>query len=195
MKLLALLALLAALTQPLAAQRAAPKMSPEARAAAQGRLNQDAETATGHKLDAAKQQLLDAVIVMRDSIETINATAALIHRAQASKSLGVELSQARLLSGECAAAQRTAATTLTKIASLHTDNAAGIKLLEEYRTTLAEVTRGTTACQAQLAIIFDVAPAKLERLPPVIDGVVAMASRHAGALQRLLKGMEIYLRP
>ncbi len=195
MKSFAGLVLLALFIQPLAAQSTPPKLSPEARAAAQSRLSQEASTATSQKLDAAKQQLRDAVIIMRDSIETINSTAALIRRAQATKSVGVELSQARHLSGECAAAQRTAAATLTKIASLHTDNAIGIKLLDEYRGTLEDVRRATGDCQTQLATIFDVSPARISKLGPVVDGVVALSAKHSTALRQLMGGMEIYLRP
>ena len=106
-------------------------------------------------LSAAKEQLRSAVIITRDSLVDAVATAALIVRAQSTKSVGVEHSQARRLRGQCLAAQRSTATTLTAIAALNTPDPKGEKLLRDYRAALTEVGRRMGECGKALGVSQD----------------------------------------
>jgi hypothetical protein len=171
------------------------KMTPEERNAAQARLNQQAALLAPQSLDAAKAQLRRAVITMRDSLDAAATTAALITRAQATKSTAVELSQSRHLRDQCAAGQRTSALTLTHIASLNTSNLKGVKLLNDYRASVTEAGRLMGECQKSLAVALAGPTPVSAKIAAVVVQVNSANSRHNASLYDLMTAMEIPIRP
>lgn len=181
---------------PLAAQvrpATPPKMTPEQREAAQAKLNAQAGLLTNTPLDPAKTQLRSAALITRDSVAVAAATASLIIRAQATKSAGVERSQARRLRGQCAAAKRSSAATLTAIASLNTPDANGTRLLTEYRAALVEVGSRMGECDKILGAVAAAAAPSSASISAAISQVNTAATRHDRAFDNLLRGMEISL--
>lgn len=168
-----------------------PKMTPEQRAAAQEKLNSQVNLLPSAPLGAAKTQLRSAVLITRDSVAMAAATASLILRAQSTKSVGVERSQARRLRGQCAAAQRSSVATLTAIASLNTADANGTKLLIDYRAALTEVGRRMAECDKVLGATRDVAAPSSASINAATSQVNAAVARHDRALDNLMRGMEI----
>jgi len=168
-----------------------PKMTPEEREAAQAKLNAQADLLPTATLDPAKKGLRSAALITRDSVAIAAATASLIVRAQATKSVGVERSQARRLRGQCAAAKRSSAVTLAAIASLHTPDEKGTKLLLEYRAALAEVGQRMGECDKVLFAGPEAAMPSPASISAAISQVNRAAARHDRALENLLNGMEI----
>lgn len=171
-----------------------PKMTPEQRAAAQAKLTAQVERLNSAPLDAAKTQLRKDVRTTRDSVAAAAATASLISRAQSTKSVGVERSQARRLRGQCAAAQRAAGATLLAIVALNTPDAKGTQLLVEYRAALTEVGRRMGECDSILGARQDAAGPSSAQIAAAVGQVNAAATRHDRALDNLLRGLEIPLR-
>jgi hypothetical protein len=181
---------------PIAAQARSsrpPTMTPEQREAAQARLNAEADLIPKAPLDPAKKELRSAVSITRDSVAVAAATASLLVRAQAAKSIGVERSQARRLRGQCAAAKRSSAVTLTAIASLHTPDEKGTKLLLDYRAALAEVGQRMGECDKLLGTDAAAAGPSAASIGAAITQVNNAAVRHDRALDNLMRGMEITL--
>jgi hypothetical protein len=173
---------------------ATAKMTPEERTAAQAKLNREAAQISSQPLDAPKQILRNAVIIMRDSLDAAVGTAALITRAQATRSSGVELSQSRRLRTQCAAAQRTTVTTLKSIATLSTPDPKGTKLLADYRTVLGEVGRLMGGCEKLLGTALASAKPASAGIASAVGQVNSAANRHTPALNDLMVAMEINLR-
>jgi hypothetical protein len=170
-----------------------PKMTPEAREAAQAKLKAEVDLLPTAPLDPAKKELRSAVLITRDSMAIAAATVSLIIRAQGAKSVGVERSQARRLRGQCAAAKRSAAVTLTAIASLHTPDQKGTKLLLDYRAALAEVGKQMGECDKALGTGTGAAVPSPAGIAAAITQVNSAAARHDRALDNLMRGMEIQL--
>jgi hypothetical protein len=171
-----------------------PKMSPEQRAAAQARLDAQVAELNTAPLEPIKAQLRRDVTITRDSVAAAAATASLITRAQSTKSVGVERSQARHLRVQCAAAQRASAVTLTAIAALNTPDPKGTELLVDYRAALAEVGRRMAECDKVLGATQGTAGPSSAQITAAIGSVNAAAVRHDRALDHLLRGMEIPIR-
>jgi len=171
-----------------------PAMTPEQRAAAQAKLDAQVAQLNSAPLDAVKSQLRKDVLVTRDSVAAVIATAALITRAQSTKSVGVERSQARRLRGQCLAAQRSSAATLNAIAALNTPDPKGMQLLVDYRAALTEVGRGMGECDKVLGAAKDAAGPTSAQITAAIALVNAVATRHDRALDHLARGMDIPLR-
>lgn len=172
------------------------KLTPEQRAAAQARLAQDAAlTDGGQALDASKVELRRATNMMRDSLEVAVATAALITRAQATGSAGVESSQAARLRPQCATLQRTAAATLLALKPLHTPDEKGTRLLDGYRAAVGEVGKFAEACSAALGPADQLPLPNTARIKTAVSKVVAASARHEAAFQPMMRAMEIPIRP
>jgi hypothetical protein len=168
-----------------------PKMTPEQRVAAQAKLDSQVNQLNRKALDVPRTQLRNAAFVMRDSISAMLATSALIVRARATNSIGVERSQARLLHGQCAAAQRTSVATLAAIAELHTPDPKGNELLLDYRAALGEVGRKMVECDKALAVASSSPSPSSVRISAAMSEVSAAATRHDRAFEALMHAMEI----
>lgn len=171
-----------------------PKMTPEQRAAGQANLTAQVERLNSAPLDAAKAQLRKDGVITRDSVAAAVATASLISRAQSTKSVGVERSQARRLRGQCSAAQRASGATLKAIVALNTPDPKGTQLLADYRAALTEVGRKMGECDKILGATKDVAGPSSAQITAAVGQVIAAATRHDRALDNLLRGLEIPLR-
>lgn len=171
-----------------------PRMTPEQRAAAQAKLDAQVAQLNSEPLGAVKSQLRQDVLVTRDSVAAASATASLITRAQSTKSVGVERSQARRLRGQCQAAQRASTATLNAIAALNTPDPKGTQLLVDYRAALSEVGRRMGECDKVLGASKGAAGPTSAQITAAIALVNAAATRHDGALENLARGMEFPIR-
>jgi len=171
-----------------------PKMTPEQRAAAQAKLTAEVSRLNSAPLDAAKAQLRKDVLITSDSVGAAVATASLISRAQSSRSVGVERSQARRLRRQCLAAQRSSGATLKVIVAVNTPDPKGTQLLVDYRAALTEVGRMMGDCDRLLGAAKDAVGPSSAQITAAVRQVNAAATRHDRALGNLMRGLEIPLR-
>lgn len=145
-------------------------------------------------LPPAKEELRNAVIVLRDSLRAVLATSERVERAQSGRSNAVLRSAGRTLMADCGRASRGAATLQDKIKAFTTSEPRGDEVLQRFRRSIM------TLHQAMVTCSTDVAAA----VTPTIDGakLTAVGGRNRSAMvayersvQEVMKTLSIRFDP
>jgi hypothetical protein len=145
-------------------------------------------------LPPAKEELRNAVIVLRDSLRAVLATSERIDRAHASGSSAVLRSAGRTLTADCSRASRGAAALQEKIKGFSTSDPRGDEVLERYRRAILALEQAMAACNSDVA----------SALSPEVDGakLTAVGTRnrkamdaYEGSVQEVMKTLSIRFDP
>ncbi len=147
-------------------------------------------------LDPMRIALKADVIVLRDSLASVEATSARLIRAKGGASPSVVLSSARVLQSDCVRAARAAGTLQSKMGTVGTNDARGKAVINDYNAGLADLKRSMASCDKALEV--GLAGSKPGDQDPLFR--VALASKEAirkydWKLQVLLKTLQIPLDP
>jgi hypothetical protein len=131
------------------------------------------------ELSPTEQEFKDRVIVIRDSLGRIRATASQLQRQQRSGAgIGVIRSSARALADDCARGRRSAESMAGFAATLTTNDAEwGLPAVLAYRAALGELDTGLRQCSEAIA-------GEVERSEPDVDRVLTIATAAHTAVTR-----------
>ena len=145
-------------------------------------------------LAPSQKEFRDAVIVLRDSLRAVLATAARLERTQAAGSNAVVASNARSLVSECERASRGAARLQEQIKGFTTSEQRGNDALDRFRRALLGLQREMSACSTEVHAAVQ----------PTVTGdklgaAHAKATKAIGAydvaVQEIMKTLSIHLDP
>lgn len=145
-------------------------------------------------LPPAKEELRNAVSVLRDTLRAVLATTERVERAQTGGSAAVLRSAGRTLVSDCGRAARGAATLQDKIKGFSTSEPRGDEVLDRFRRSILALEQAMTACNADAT----------EAVTPAVDGakLTALGNRNRTAMvayersvQEVMKTLSIRFDP
>lgn len=146
-------------------------------------------------LSPAEQDLRDRVVVLRDSLHAVEATAARLSRALRGSS-AVTLAAGRTLNSDCQAAARATAVMRDFSEGLSTnDSKWGDKALADFRTTLVKLERSMNSCDATTAKAVASPETDTKALGATQLQAVAAIRDYDRAVKGLLRTLNIPLDP
>ena len=145
-------------------------------------------------LAPSQKEFRDAVIVLRDSLRAVLATAARLDRAQAAGSNAVVASNARSLVSECERASRGAAHLQEQIKGFTTSEQRGNDALDRFRRALLALQHDMAACGTEVnaAVLPTVTGDKLGAAHAKATKAI---SAYDVAVQAIMKTLSIPLDP
>lgn len=102
------------------------------------------------KLDAMRLTLKGHVLVLRDTLAMVDATANRLVRAKIAETPSVVMASARALQQDCIRSTRAVGVMQTQMADVGTNDARGKKVINEYNAGLAELGRAMVRCDKLL---------------------------------------------
>jgi hypothetical protein len=172
-----------------------PAMSPAERAKAQARLQAQAAEVFNVPIDTARGLLRAAIVPLRDTLQTVDANAERIVRANATGMSAVVRSSGRVLARQCLGSDSVAGATFEKINGMRTSNAKGDQLITNYRAAITHL-RGTLAdCQQRIGAELAEKKPDLAVVMDQVRSVDRAVREHDAAMQALTDGLQIFLMP
>lgn len=146
-------------------------------------------------LSPAEQELRDAIVVMRDTLYAVEATASRLERVLGG-SPAVLLATGRSLQAECARGARSAAQMRTYAAGLSTDNARwGDVALNDFRGAVATLEKAMQGCEEQSGKAIAATPMDKPALAGTKTATVAAIRDYERSSRGLLRTLNIPLDP
>lgn len=146
-------------------------------------------------LSPPEQELRDAIIVLRDSLHAVEATAARLGRGLRG-SPAVMMATGRTLNGDCQRAARATGTMREYAAGLSTDNAKwGDLALDDFRKSLAQLEQTLKSCDATTAKAIATTGPDAKALGTAQTQTVVAIRDYDRAVKGLLRTLKIPLDP
>jgi len=145
-------------------------------------------------LSPVQTELKNAVIVLRDTLRRLDATAVRLERASATNSVAVIKSSGRVLVDDCTRAARGAARMQEQVKSYSTSDKRGDAVLQRFRASVLMLNHAMTACSRDAAAAL-APPARTTQLDSVRKVAVAAAAAYDRAVHELMRTLSIPLDP
>lgn len=148
------------------------------------------------KLDPMREKLKANVLVLRDTLFTLDASAARLVRANTGQMTSVVVSTGRVMRTDCLRAARATALMRTQMAEVGTNDARGKGVIADYKKGLDALEKSMKGCDARSGAALDKKPApdNDELLQTAVAAQDAI-KKYEWDLQVLLKTLQIPVDP
>lgn len=148
------------------------------------------------KLDPMREKLKANVLVLRDSLFALDASAARLVRAKTGQMTSVVISSGRVMRTDCLRAARATAVMRGQMSEVGTNDARGKGVIADYKKGLDALEKSMKGCDARSGVALDKKPAPdNDELMQTALAAQSAIKKYEWDLQVLLKTLQIPVDP